>query len=76
VVETCVTVVVHVLWPLEVTDVGIDVGENCARGPVSTAVFEVAVGTILSVGVELAVGVMTAEELVVIGKLDVMFCST
>jgi hypothetical protein len=71
--------VVHVLWPLEVTDVGTVVGENCARGPVSTAVAEVDVAdvkTAFSVGVELAVGVLSDEELVVIGKLDVMFCST
>jgi hypothetical protein len=32
--------------------------------------------TVLSVGVELAVGMLIDEELVVIGKLDVMFCST
>jgi hypothetical protein len=78
VVDTCITVVVHVLWPLEVT-AGTLVGENCARGPVSTA--EVAgyvadENTVLSVGVELAVGMLIDEELVVIGKLDVMFCST
>jgi hypothetical protein len=72
-------VVVNVVWPLEVIAVGMVVGENCARGPVSTA--EVAVGvvyvdTVFTGGVELTVGVLSDEELVVIGKLDVMFCST
>jgi hypothetical protein len=69
-------VVVNVVWPLEVIDV---VGENCARGPVSTAVVDVDVVYVdaaFSVGVELAVGVLSDEELVVIGKLEVMFCST
>jgi hypothetical protein len=31
---------------------------------------------VFSAGVELPVGVAVREELVVIGKLDVMFCST
>jgi hypothetical protein len=31
---------------------------------------------LFSVGVELVVGVLNGEELVVIGKLEVMFCST
>lgn len=79
VVETCVTVVVHVLRPLEVTDDGAAVGESCARGPVSTAEVEVGVvyvDTEFTRGVELVVGVLSDEELVVIGKLDVIFCST
>lgn len=80
VVDVCTTVVVNVLWLLELTGVVTPVGDNCSRGPVSTAEVGaevvVYVDTMLPRGVELVVGVLSDEELVVIGKLEVMFCST
>lgn len=70
------TVVVEAVW-LALADVA-SAAVTWARGPVVISDVEAAVYVVaeFSTGVELPVGVLVREELVVIGKLEVMFCST
>lgn len=74
VVDVCVTVVVEILP--ELADGVRPVGEGWVRGSLSTSVVEsgvVYVEAVFSVGVELLVAVLEGGELVLIGKLEVMF---